>query len=274
MTIVGRTNAVRKRAIMQLRQTRNNKPFAALIALLLTVPMVAEKEASSEPATAPLWGPSGLGIIPTADTVSSGTAEIALGYERVKPNGRTVRYSPTVTASYGLGSRAEVGAAYVGERVSAMGFNMRSDIWAVHGKFRVLDDPRGRHGLAVGVHHLNFDAPGAGHVTSFYATGSKALFSDGDGTMRGHLGLIHHRISNAIGNNSETRPLLGLEWITNDGWKLAADWAPRSGTAAELWSVSLRHGSQKNWGTQIGFGKLQDDSKLFANLIYRFGQRR
>ena len=227
--------------------------------------------AYATPTTAPLWGPSGLGIIPTTDTIAARQFELGLGYERVKPDDGRVRFFPVLSATIG-GERGEVGAVWIRERDNLGGFFDSLRNYTFHAKYRLAQNPRTGSALAVGGHYLK---PEDGHVTSFYLVGSHPLSRspDGKATVRGHLGILHHR-SRFGDSTSETRPMAGVEFLPSQGLTLAADYAPQRGDAARLWSVVARYQSPQAWGGQIGVGKIGDDTKFFVSVTYLFGARK
>ena len=176
-------------------------------ALLGTGLCVAANVAGAYPATAPLWGPSGLGIIPTTETVEEGIIEAGLGYETVNPAGAKVRFLPVISGTYGF-ERGEVGAGYLRERVSGGGVALNSDYFIVHGKYRLLEQPDGAQ-IVAGAHYLKFDSNVGGGVTSVYLSGSYPFLQQ---KLRGHAGLMYQRTSSGGFANSEVRPMIGAEW--------------------------------------------------------------
>jgi hypothetical protein len=230
---------------------------------------VASSAAHAYPVSAPLAGPSGLGTIPTTDVVPAGAVDIGLDLERVDPNfGGHVNLLPALSATYGIANRAEIGAVYLREDISAAG--VTNNDYAVHGKYRLWEKPESGLAIAAGAHYLHFDA-GAGDVTSLYLTGSKELLRRESGqTLRGHLGVLYQRI-NAIADNHELRPFGGLDYQLSPRVTLAADYTPRQGVARSLYSAVARYQNQAGWGAQIGVGRLGGDTKLFASVVYRFG---
>ncbi len=235
---------------------------------LLSLLSVCGTAVYAAPATAPLWGPSGLGIIPTTDTVPARQFEFGLGYERVKPDDGRVRFFPVLSATYGS-DRAEMGAAWVRERDDLSGFSDSLRNYTLHAKYRLVQNTRTGGALAVGAHYLK---PEDGRVTSFYLVGSQPLTRStcGKETVRGHLGILHHR-SHFDTSESETRPMAGVEFFASPSVTLAADYAPRRGDAARLWSVVARYQSPHAWGGQIGVGKIGDDTKVFVSVTYLIG---
>jgi hypothetical protein len=236
---------------------------------LLSLLSISRTAVYAAPATAPLWGPSGLGIIPTTDTVPARQFEFGLGYERVKPDDGRVRFFPVLSATYGS-DRAEVGAAWVRERDDLSGFSDALRNYTLHAKYRLAQNARTGGALAAGGHYLKSDD---GRVTSFYLVGSQPLSrSAGKEKVRGHLGILHHRSRFDTAEN-ETRPMAGVEFLASQGVTLAADYAPRRGDAAHLWSVVGRYQSPQGWGGQIGVGKIGDDTKVFVSVTYLLGAR-
>jgi hypothetical protein len=239
-----------------------------LLTLVITFSRITTVHAS--PTSAPFWGPSGLGILPTTDTVAARHFEFGLGYERVKPDDGRVRFFPVFSATVG-GERGEIGAAWVRERDSLSGFSDSLRNYTFHAKYRFAQNSRTGGAIAAGVHYLK---PDDGHVTSFYLVGSQPLSRStcGKETVRGHLGIIHHR-SRFDTSENETRPMAGVDFILSKGVTLATDYAPRRGDASRLWSVMARYQAPTGWGGQIGVGKIEDDTKVFVSVTYLFSAK-
>ncbi len=248
--------------------------------------------AHAYPTSAPLWGPSGLGHIPTTDTVPARSGEVGLGYERIKPDfGGRVHFFPVASGTLGF-KRGEVGIGYLRERLSAPGFSTSTNFWNVHAKYRAWEHPRSGGAVAVGLHHIDLGKAG-GHVDNIYITGSVPVVRGkgnsissigtsgrdgesiipGTGQVRIHLGLLHQRVSNG-GNNNETRPMLGLAGRATPEVTVAADFVPKKDNLQRLISAVARYEAPRGWGAQVGIARLQDDNKIFASVVYRFGTRR
>jgi hypothetical protein len=249
------------------------KAFAGGVLCLMASGMLvgSKNPAYAHPVAAPFWGPTGLGSMPTADTVPQDQLELGLNYENVDPTVGDVRFFPVITANYGL-SRGEVGVAYARERTTAPGITLKSDYVTAHGKWRFLGDANSAQ-AAVGAHYLNFhSAPGS--LTSLYLTGSIPLWRRaGQPLLRGHLGVIHHRIKGFAPDN-ETRPMVGLEWRPAGNFVLAGDYIPRKGQTASITSIVARY-ERGALSAQIGAGQFRgDDNRLFAGVAYRFDTKK
>lgn len=70
-------------------------------------------QSCAHPTGVPLAGPTGLGTIPTTETVPEGQVEVGLSFENIKPNFGRVRYMPVAPANYGLGGEKSVLPIYV-----------------------------------------------------------------------------------------------------------------------------------------------------------------
>ncbi|MDQ3814372.1 MAG: hypothetical protein M3347_10525 [Armatimonadota bacterium] len=267
---------------------RAGQIVASTVGLALSSHLMAH----AYPTSAPLWGPSGLGHIPTTDTVPARSGEVGLGYERIKPDfGGRVHFFPVASGTLGF-KRGEVGIGYLRERLSAPGFSASSNFWNVHAKYRAWEHPRSGGAVAVGLHHIDLGKAG-GHVDNIYITGSVPVVRGkgnsissigtngtqgesiipGTGQVRIHLGLLHQRVSNG-GNNNETRPMLGLAWRATPEVTVAADFVPKKDNLQRLISAVARYEAPRGWGAQVGIARLQDDNKIFASVVYRFGTRR
>ena len=241
-------------------------------------PLPADVQAApaAYPTTAPFWGPSGLGVIPTTDTVAATHVQVGLGYEHVNPKpGGTVNFFPVASATYGFG-RGEVGAGYLQEKVHEGAFSLTDNNYSLHAKYRVLDDARSGAAVAVGAHYFK---PGeSGHTLALYLTGSVPLARRADRSpiVRGHLGLLVQDVHLAdTGSFQQARPTAGLEIFAAPGLTLAGDYVPVMGREPRLWSVLARYQSVSGVGGQIGYGQQQDqDKKVFVSLAYTFGQTR
>ena len=224
--------------------------------------------ATAYPAGSPFWGPSGLGSIPTTDTVPEDQVELGVKYEHVSPVVGKTNFFPVATATYGA-RRSELGVAYARERTTAPGFTFHGDYFAIHGKVRLLGSAN-KAQLAVGAHYLNFGGS-PGSLTSVYLTGSAPLLRrDGQTRLRGHLGVIHHRVKGFAPDN-ETRPMIGLEWRTASRLTVAADYLPKKGNSASISSLIARYGWPCGVTAQIGVGQFRgNDNRLFAGVSYLF----
>lgn len=239
-------------------------------------PADAQAAPAAYPTTAPFWGPSGLGVIPTTDTVAATHVQVGLGYEHVNPeSGGTVNFFPVASATYGF-RRGEVGAGYLQEKVHEGDFSLTDNNYALYAKYRAFEDARSGAALAVGVHY--FRPGGSGHTLALYLTGSVPLArrADGSSLARGHLGLLVQDVHLAdTGSFQQARPMAGLEFFPARGVTLAGDYVPVIGNEPRLWSLVARYQSVTGVGCQIGYGQQQDqDKKVFASLAYTFGQAR
>lgn len=224
--------------------------------------------AHAYPTQAPFWGPSGLGSMPTTDTVPLDQVEFGVNYESVNPAVGKTRFAPVVTATYGA-ERGELGVAYARERDTAPGVSFHSDYFALHGKLRLLGSEN-KAQLAVGAHYLNFgSAPGS--LTSYYLAASAPLLKhNNQARLRGHLGVIHHRVKSFAPNN-ETRPMFGLEWRQSSRLTVAADYLPKKGNSASISSIIARYQWPCGLSAQVGVGQFRgDDNRLFAGVSYLF----
>jgi len=237
------------------------------------------------PTSAPLEGPTGLGIVPTTDTVGARQFQLGLGYERINTNGGSVRFAPVVTGTAGF-RRGEFGLGLHHERASFGAFNQSSRFLAAHAKYRVIDNTRSGAALAVGGHYLDFR--GGGHVSTLYAVGSYPILAarkNANGAdsgaqtgeiniarLRGHLGLMRQMVG-LPGARDLTRPFAGLDFTPARGVTLAADYLLRDGTAPRQASLVARYETASRIGGQIGLARLGSDSKVFAGLVYGFGKR-
>jgi len=235
--------------------------------------------AIAHPTSTPLWGPTGLGTIPTTDTVAPGQIEAAVGYEDIDPGfGGEVRFFPVLSATYGF-KKGEIGAGYLRERNEFFGESQSYDNFNLNGKYRILQSRRERGGvpdaaLAAGFHYTDFDDD-LGHLSSFYLTGSKVVFQRNKHLLRGHVGALHQRVSSFVDDNY-TRPFFGGEYRYNNRITLAADYIPEKDPALRTWSFVARYESQNNWSAQVGYGEFgsplkRDDKRLMASVAYRFG---
>ncbi|MBV9470179.1 MAG: hypothetical protein JO316_02885 [Abitibacteriaceae bacterium] len=227
------------------------------------------------PTSVPILGPTGLGFIPTTDTVPAQQGEVSASYEKVNPNVGKVTFAPVLTANYGL-RRAELGVAYLHERTEVPGFTIGNHYTTLHAKYLLLESAKSGAALAVGVHHLDFGGL-PGKVNSLYLVGSYPVWrrEDRNESVRAHLGVIHHRISGGGAITNATRPMGGIDWAVNQEVTLAADYTPRRGAAVPLWSIVARYqkASTPSWGVELGYGRQNgSDDKFFAGVNYRFGK--
>lgn len=252
----------------------------------LTMVLLSAFPARATPTTAPLFGPTGLGTVPTTQTVPAGSLEIGGAFESVDPDVGRVRFFPELTATYGF-NRGEIGVGTLREEFEASGFESDRRYLSIHAKYRFFESDRSRAALSLGAQHLGFSRGGDVNTLSLAASlpvraapqrldGSDAVPTpDGLQTARLHLGLFHHRVQ---GSGNETRPFVGFEAplslgraSRNSNFLLVADYAPRAGSIDSLASLALRFHSPGGLGAQIGLGAIGGDRKLFTGLTYRFG---
>lgn len=226
------------------------------------------KTAIAHPITAPLWGPTGIGVIPTTDLVPESTAEIGLGYERVTPTGARVRFAPVITGTYGT-QRGEIGFGWLKEHLTFGPASLDTRYWALHAKYRVWGANDGP-AVALGAHRLEYRDV-AGHVNSLYVVGSYPLWRSGSGRgLRGHAGLMYNRISAGIVEN-DVRPMVGADLNLWNNLTLGADYMSRQHAAARLSSVIARYQFSSGLGAEVGTGRTGGDRKSFVSLTYHFG---
>ncbi len=254
----------------------------------LVFALVSCNFASAAPTTAPLFGPTGLGTIPTTATVPANSLEVSGIYENVRPDVGRTRFFPELSATYGF-NRGEIGVGTLEERFSASGLTFDRRYRSVHAKYRVLESKNSGGALALGAQQLDFSR--GGDVTTLSLSGSYPLRisplrlagsdaatsspSEAD-KARLHFGVFYHRVQNS---GNETRPFIGIEAPLIFGavkpdsasqFSLAADYAPRAGDIQSLASIAVRFNSPAGLGAQIGVGSIGGDRKIFAGLSYRF----
>jgi hypothetical protein len=240
---------------------------------LMAVGAVTTTTAWAFPTSVPLVGPTGLGVMPTSDTVPTRQVEAGLFYERAKPDDGWVSFFPDVSATYGF-RRGEVGAAYLRENNKQSGFDDTFNYFTLHGKYRFYDNAQTGASVAVGAHYLDFGSDGGfdlGSVISLYVTGAYPLTRRADGrNLRGHLGLIGQRVDDGIDTSTRLRPMFGLEYGVNERVSVATDYLSHSGRIEKTATLMARYQSG-TFGVEAGVGKLGSDTKYFAGVTYRFG---
>ena len=237
---------------------------------------ISASAARATPTGNPLPGPSGLGIIPTTQTVAPGAFEGSLNYERVSidedAGGGSARLAPFGNLTYGL-KRAEIGVAYAHERTESQGFGFGTDYFALHGKYRLFE--RGGAALAVGAHYYDFGKESGfdlGSTSTIYATGTYEFNRESLHPVRLHGGILGQRFKTDGFRQSYGRPFAGLELAVTPELSLAADYLSSDGDAARARTLSLRYQPEKDkLSAQIGVGKLRSDFKFFAGFTFRFG---
>ena len=250
--------------------------FLPFCTFLLSAPLLTSS-ARALPTTNPLPGITGLGVIPTTDTITPGNVETSLGYERVKlrDNDGDVDFLPLASVNYGV-KRGEVGATYLREDSDIQGFSERNSYYALQGKIRVYE--RRNLGVALGAHYLDFGNQGGadlGNLLSGYATGS-VVFPDpktGEPRVRAHGGMLLQRVRGGGSSDTTVRPFAGAEYLFSPNLSLAADYLFEDDPTVRALSLSLRFTPQNSpFGAQIGVGKLSRDSNIFLGLSYVFGR--
>ncbi len=253
----------------------SRSPFALLFAVALAGGFAPAAHAT--PTGDPLPGPTGLGVIPTTQTVAPGAFEASLGYEYVsiRDGGGHADQQPFANLSYGFHD-GEVGASYLRQKTATQGFSATDNYYTLHGKYRVYTTVDGLGSIAVGAHYYDFGRDSGvslGNVLSLYATGSYDIENDEGRTLgRLHLGVLGQR-SHAPGKNTTfARPFVGAEAQLTPDISIGADFLARNGDAAKAYTLSARYVPEgKSLSAQIGIGKLRNDTKYFVGLTYAFG---
>ena len=235
--------------------------------------------AHATPVGDPLPGPTGLGAIPTTDTVRPGAIEASLDYERINISGADghVNTLPFANLTYGFG-RGEVGASYLRQKTSVEGFGSTTNYYALHGKYRVYASPDGKAAVAVGAHYYDFGSESGfdlGNVASLYATGSYQFRSKTDRPIaRLNAGILAQRADAGGDTTTYARPFVGIEGFISPEVSLGADYLAKHGDIARATTLSLRYQSQQSpLSAQIGIGKLRSDTKFFVGVTYAFGRK-
>lgn len=245
-------------------------------ALTLGLPRVSH----ALPTSNPLPGITGLGTIPTADSVAPGVPEVSLNYERVDLDDGKVDLLPVASVIYGLG-KGEVGATYVRESSEAQGISFRQSYYALQGKVRLLERPNAA--IALGAHYYDFGSDRGvdlGHVLSGYLAASVTFrrrppgqVGAGEARARAHGGLLVQRVRGGGTSDTLVRPFIGAEYGLTREVSLAADYLTSDREAARAFTVSVRYvPPQFPLSAQIGVGKLRSDTKFFVGLSYQFGR--
>ena len=234
--------------------------------------------AHATPVGDPLPGPTGLGAIPTPDTVAPQSYEASLDYERVNISGADGHANtlPFANITYGFG-RGEVGASYLRQKTSVEGFDSTTDYFALHAKYRVFTSRDTRTRLAVGAHYYDFGSDQGfdlGNVASLYATGSYEFRGKAARPVaRVNAGLLGQRARSTGDTTTYARPFVGVEGFISPELSVAADYLAKHGEVARATTISLRYRSASSpLSAQIGLGKLRDDTKFFVGVTYAFGR--
>ena len=222
---------------------------------------------------APLFGPTGLGSVPTAQTVPSGTFELSGAYAWVDADPVNVDLGPKAGVVYGF-NRGEIGAGYYREKQDFEGEEFKFDYLTLHGKYRVFESQTADiNAVSIGAHYLDY-RDFSGSTLSLYAAAQSTLVRNKDGNerWRGHFGARVQRSDFQEQDETKFRPFFGFEYIANPDWRFATDFAPSRAQFDSTMSLAARY--QKpggNLGGQIGIGRLGGDPQLFASLTLRFG---
>ncbi len=240
---------------------------------LLAVPFVAH----ATPVGDPLPGPTGLGAIPTTQTVAPGDYEASLDYERVNISGgghaNTLPFA-NITAGFKNG---EFGASYLRQKTSVQGFDSTGNYYALHGKYRVFNSQDGRTAVDVGAHYYDFgSSQGAdlGNILSLYAGASYEFVGKTQRPVaRVDGGILGQRAHSTGTSTTYARPFIGVEGFISPQFSVAADYLAKHGGIAKATTLSLHYQSPKTpLSAQIGVGKLRNDTKYFVGVTYAFGK--
>lgn len=255
-------------------------PFVRFCAALLSGALFLTRPALATPVGDPLPGPSGLGVIPTTQTVAPGRVEASLNFENIDISGADgrARTFPFINLSYGVG-RGEIGTSFLRQKTSVAGFSSSNSFYTIHGKYRLYNSPDNRAAIAVGAHYYDFGSDAGtnlGNVLSLYATGSYEVRGKTDRPVaRFHLGVLGQRSHVPGDTTSFARPFVGVEALVSPDFSIAADYLAKHGDVAQGYTVSARYQPVKNksLAAQIGIGKVRNDTKFFAGITYSFGRK-
>ena len=235
--------------------------------------------AHATPVGDPLPGPTGLGAIPTTDTVAPGAFEASLDYERINISGADGHANtlPFANVTYGFG-KGEIGASYLRQKTSIEGFDSTENYYTLHGKYRVYATPNGQGAVAVGAHYYDFSSESGfdlGNIISLYATGSYEFRGKTDRPIaRVDAGLLGQRADSGDDTTTYARPFVGIEGFISPEVSVGADYLTKHGDIAKATTISLRYQSAKTpLSAQIGIGKLRSDTKFFVGVTYAFGRK-
>ena len=253
-------------------------PLAFRFLPLLILPALP-LAAHATPVGDPLPGPTGLGAIPTTETVAAQSFETSLDYERINISGANGHADtiPLANVTYGFG-RSEVGASYLHQKTSIEGFDASANYFALHGKTRVYQSPDGKVAVAVGAHYYDFgssDGFDLGNVLSLYAGASYEFRGNADRPIaRVNGGLLGQRADAGGDSTTYVRPFFGLEGLVSPEVSVAADYLAKHGEVGKATTLSLRYQSAKTpLSAQIGIGKTRSDTKFFVGVTYAFGRK-
>ena len=236
--------------------------------------------AHATPVGDPLPGPTGLGAIPTTDTVAPGAFEASLDYERINISGADghVNTLPFANVSYGF-AKGEVGASYLRQKTSIEGFDSTTNYYTLHGKYRLYSTKDGKGAIAVGAHYYDFGSSQGfdlGNITSLYATGSYQFRGGKTDKPIARIdgGLLGQRASGGGNSTTYARPFVGVEGFISPEVSVGADYLTKHGDVAKATTISLRYqGAKTPLSAQIGIGKLRSDTKFFVGVTYAFGRK-
>ena len=249
-------------------------PYSALA--VVAFPLAAW----ATPVGDPLPGPSGLGAIPTTQTVAPQQYELSLGYENFDlsdTNGHA-RTLPFVNLAAGF-KNGEVGASYLRQKTSTNVFSSSDSYFTLHGKYRVYNSTDGRTAVAVGAHYYDFGSDAGfdlGNVLSVYATASYEFRGKTDRPIaRLDGGILGQRARNAGDSATYARPFVGVEAIVSPSVSVAADYLAKHNDVARATTISLRYQKpDAPLSAQIGIGRTRSDNKFFVGVTYAFGSKR
>ncbi len=240
--------------------------------------LLQSHRAFATPVGDPLPGPSGLGVIPTTQTVAPQHVEASLGYEYEKVSGADGHADllPFANLTYGF-KNGEVGASYLHQETNIEGFSSKNSYFTLHGKYRLYDSSDGKTAVAVGVHYYDFgsdEGTDLGNTLSLYATGSyEVQRSDKTPLARFHLGVLGQHVSSSGDSQTFARPFVGAEYIVCPEVSIGADYLAKHDDVAQGYTLSARYmPMNKPLSAQIGVGKLRSDTKFFVGLTYSFGK--
>ncbi|BCM93838.1 hypothetical protein IAD21_05729 [Abditibacteriota bacterium] len=235
--------------------------------------------AQATPVGDPLPGPSGLGVIPTTQTVAPNQFAASLGSEYVDVSGADghARLLPFANLSYGF-NNGEVGASYLNQKTDIEGFSSSNSYFTLHGKYRLYNSPDGKTAFAVGAHYYDFGSDSGtdlGDTLSLYATGSYEFRKNNERSIaRFHLGVLGQRVHVSGDSTTFARPFVGVEALLSPDVSIAADYLTKHSDVAQGYTLSVRYQPQnKPLSAQIGVGKLRSDTKFFVGLTYTFGHK-
>lgn len=197
-------------------------------------------------------GPTGILNVPTAETVTPGSFEMLLAYDRPKVADVGIDVWPIATAGYGF-ANGEIGVSY---------FNVQgyTAVKGANAKYVFAHESEKSPSIAAGVIYLSGNTA---ETDLYLAAGHSLTLGTGD-KARATAGLLYQRPT----HDSNLTGMLGIEFGAPEETTLGFDYIFNDIAAGSMFGVTARHHVTPDLAWQVGLG---NHERFLVGLTMKFG---